>query len=149
MWGYETVSDAWREWLGPAVVVLVGMCVMMTVRWPIVGLFASVVVLLFVLSNIFLTSVFARPLNLKSVALDSRIGGAIADSIASNATVKSFGAEPREEARIAEVTDLWRRAATRTWSRFTDLWLVHNFMLVVLQAGLSGLLVWLWSKGQA
>ncbi|HEX4710601.1 ABC transporter ATP-binding protein [Phenylobacterium sp.] len=149
MWGYDTVSDAALVWLGPAVLVLVGMCVMITIRWPIVGLFASVVVALFVASNIFLTSRFARPLNLKSVALDSRIGGAIADSISSNATVKSFGAEPREEARIAEVTDLWRRAATRTWSRFTDLWLVHNFMLVVLQGGLSGLLVWLWSKGQA
>jgi ATP-binding cassette subfamily B protein len=149
MWGYDTVSDAALVWLGPAVLVLVGMCVMMTLRWAIVGAFASVVVLVFVLSNIVLTQLFARPLNLKSVALDSRIGGAIADSISSNATVKSFGAEPREEARIASVTGLWRGAAIRTWSRFTDLWLLHNFILVILQAGLSGLLVWLWSKGQA
>jgi ATP-binding cassette subfamily B protein len=149
MWGYDTVSDAALIWLGPAVLVLIGMCVMMAVRWPIVGLFASVIVILFVLSNIFLTAWFARPLNLKSVGLDSRIGGAIADSISSNATVKSFGAEAREEARIGEITDAWRWAARRTWARFTDLWLLHNFMLVALQAGMSGLLVWLWSKGQA
>src|SRR6185503_20057243 len=58
MWGYDTVSDAALIWLGPAVLVLVGMCVMMTLRWPIVGLFASVVVILFVLSNIFLTAWF-------------------------------------------------------------------------------------------
>ncbi|HET6971058.1 MAG TPA: ABC transporter ATP-binding protein, partial [Phenylobacterium sp.] len=148
MWGYDTVSDAALVWLGPAILVLIGMCVMMTLRWAIVGAFASAVVLVFVLSNIVLTQLFARPLNLKSVALDSRIGGAIADSISSNATVKSFGAEAREEARIGEITDLWRVAASKTWARFTDLWLLHNFMLVALQAGLSGLLVWLWSKGQ-
>src|SRR5258707_7104695 len=101
MWGYETVSDAWREWLGPAVLVLVGMCVMITVRWPIVGLFASVVVLLFVLSNIFLTSVFARPLNLKSVALDSRIGGGMARSIDPDATAENLCAEPARAAGAA------------------------------------------------
>jgi ATP-binding cassette, subfamily B, bacterial len=63
--------------------------------------------------------------------------------------VKSFGAETREEARIGDVTDLWRRSVNVTWSRFTDLWLLHNLMLVVLLAGLTGLLVWLWTKGQA
>jgi len=83
------------------------------------------------------------------VALDSRIGGALADSISSNPTVKSFGAEAREEARVAGVTDLWRRAANKTWNRFTDIWLMHNMMLVVLQAGLTGLLLRLWVKGQA
>lgn len=149
MWGYDAVSDAAIVWLGPAVLVLAGMCVMMTARWAVVGAFASVVVVLFVASNILLTQWFARPLNLKSVALDSRIGGAIADSISSNATVKSFGAEAREEARVAGVTEMWRDAAIRTWGRFTDLWLLHNIILVVLQGGLSGLLVWLWSKGQA
>ena len=74
----------------------------------------GLLVVLFVLSNIFLTAIYARPLNLKSVALDSRIGGAIADSISSNATVKSFGAEAREEARIGEINEMWRRAASIT-----------------------------------
>src|SRR5260370_18891958 len=87
-------------------------------------------VTLYIVSNIVLTNLSARPLNLRSVALDSRIGGALSDSIASNPTVKSFGAEAREEARIAEVTDLWRRAANRTWGRFTDIWLFHNVILV-------------------
>jgi ATP-binding cassette subfamily B protein len=149
MWGYDTVSDAAVVWLGPAMLVLVGLCVMMALRWPLVGLFAFVVVALFTASNLWLTEIYARPANLKSVALDSRIGGALSDSISSNATVKSFGAEPREEARIGGVTELWRRAANKTWNRFTDLWLLHNLLLVVLQAGLTGILVWLWSKGQA
>src|SRR5205823_561421 len=109
----------------------------------------SLVVAAFVASNIWLTELYARPANLRSVALDSRIGGALADSISSNATVKSFGAEPREEARIGEVTDLWRASVNVTWSRFTNLWLLHNLLLMALQAGMTGLLVSLWAKGQA
>ncbi|RAK60028.1 ABC transporter ATP-binding protein [Phenylobacterium hankyongense] len=149
MWGYDTVTDAALIWFGPAGVVLLGLCVMMLLRWPVVGLFALCVVVLYVVSNIVLTSLYARPANLRSVALDSRIGGALADSISSNSTVKAFGAEAREDVRIAGVTEMWRKATIRTWSRFTDLWLLHSLVLVGLQAGLSGLLVWEWTKGRA
>ncbi|MDB5445059.1 MAG: ABC-type multidrug transport system, ATPase and permease component [Phenylobacterium sp.] len=149
MWGYDTVTDAMLIWFGPAGVVLVGLCVMMLLRWPIVGLVALLLVVLYVASNLVLTSRYARPANLRSVALDTRIGGALADPISSNATVKAFGAEAREDARIAGVTELWRRATIRTWNRFTDLWLLHNLILVALQAALTGLLVWEWSRGRA
>jgi ATP-binding cassette subfamily B protein len=149
MWGYDNVSDAALVFLGPAVLVLIGLCGIMAWRWPMVGLFATVMVALYIGSNIVTTNLYARPANLRSVALDSRIGGALSDSIASNPTVKSFGAEAREEARIADVTDLWRRAANKTWTRFTDIWLMHNTLLVVLQAGLTGLLLRLWARGEA
>ena len=149
MWGYDNVSDAALVFLGPAIIVLVGLCAMMAARWPMVGLFSTAMVTLYIVSNIVTTNLYARPANLRSVALDSRIGGALADSISSNPTVKSFGAEAREEARVAGVTDLWRRAANKTWTRFTDIWLMHNMMLVVLQAGLTGMLLRLWSRGQA
>ena len=149
MWGYDVVTDAVLIWFGPAGIVLVGLCTMMLIKWPIVGLFAFVVSTVYVVSNLVLTTLYARPANLKSVALDSRIGGALADSISSNATVKGFGAEAREEARIAGITELWRKATIRTWSRFTNLWLVHNMILVVLQAGLTGLLLQQWSQGKA
>jgi ATP-binding cassette subfamily B protein len=58
MWGYDTVSDAAVIWLGPAFLVLGGLCVMMALRWPMVGLFASIVVAVFVASNIWLTELW-------------------------------------------------------------------------------------------
>ena len=148
-WGYDSVSDAALVFLGPAILVLIGLCVMIAARWPLIGLFAAILVTAYIVSNLVLTNIYARPANLRSVALDSRIGGALADSIASNPTVKAFGAEDREEARIAGVTEMWRRAANKTWNRFTDIWLFHNMILVLLQAGLTGLLLRLWVKGQA
>jgi ATP-binding cassette subfamily B protein len=149
MWGYDVVTDAVLIWFGPAGIVLIGLCTMMLLKWPVVGLFAFAVSLLYIASNLVLTTLYARPANLKSVALDSRIGGALADSISSNATVKGFGAEAREEARIGGITELWRKATIRTWSRFTNLWLIHSLILVLLQAGLTGLLVREWSQGRA
>lgn len=149
MWGYDAVSDAVVLWLGPAILVLFGLSFMMILRWPSVGIFALVTVIVYIVMNLLLTTHYVRPQNLKSVALDSEIGGALADAISANPTVKSFGAETREEARLREVTGRWRVEVLRTWNRFLDVWLIQNMTLVVLQAGLTGLLVWLWSKGEA
>ncbi|HEX2559941.1 ABC transporter ATP-binding protein, partial [Phenylobacterium sp.] len=149
MWGYDQVSDAVVIWLGPAFCVLVGLSVMMMLRWPAVGLFSLISVALYVGATLALNKYYTRPANLKSVALDSKIGGALADSVSSNPTVKAFGAERREEARLALVTEEWRVATLRTWNRFMDTWLVQNLVLVMLQAGLTGLLVRQWARGEA
>lgn len=149
MWGYDMVSDAVVMWIGPALLVLLGISGMMIFRWPMVGLFSLTIVALYIASNVILTAKYARPLNQRSVALDSRIGGALADSVTGNATVRSFGAEARESARIGEITEAWRGAVVRTWNRFTDLWLIQNFLLAVLQGGLTGLLLLLWADGKA
>ncbi len=149
MWGYDMVSDAVILWLGPAILVLFGLSGVMIVRWPSVGLFSLAVVIIYVASNILLTAKYVRPANLRSVALDSRIGGALADSLSSNPTVKAFGAEEREQERIGGITALWRRLTLTTWTRFINVWLWHNLLLVGLQAGLTGLLLRLWMKGEA
>jgi ATP-binding cassette subfamily B protein len=149
MWGYDSVSDAVILWLGPALLVLAGLCIQMAVRWPLVGLLAGLVVAGFIWANLWLVKVYVRPTNLKSIALDSRIGGALADAIGSNPTVKTFGAEAREEARFGQLTDSWHRAVQRTWGRFMDVWVVQNILTVMLQAGSTGILVHLWLKGQA
>lgn len=149
MWAYDTISDALFMWIGPAMLVLVGLSASMILRWPVVGVFSLVVVSLYIASNLVLTARFGRPLNQKSVALDTRLGAALADAITGNATVRSFGAEAREEAQIGSITEAWRRAIIRTWNRFTDIWLVQNLLLTVLQAGLTGLILSLWARGEA
>ena len=149
MWGYDSVTDAVTIWLGPGIVVLVGLSVMMLFRQPLAGVVSLVVVVAYLGANLIITERYVRPSNLRSNALDSKIGGALADAVTSNPTVKSFGAEDRETARIAQVTAEWRKAVMITWSRFTDVWLGQNLLLVVLQAGLTGSMVWGWSQGTA
>ncbi len=148
MWGYDVVSDCVLLFIGPALIILVGLSLQMMVKWPPIGAFSLFMVCLYVVSNVTLSNLYVRKANRRSVALDSRIGGALADSISANPTVKGFGAEAREEARIGLVTSMWRRATLTTWNRYMDVWLIHNLLLVVMQAGLTGLLLLRWSKGQ-
>jgi ATP-binding cassette subfamily B protein len=149
MWGYDTVADAVVLWITPALIILVSLSVQMMLKWPAVGAFSLAMVIIYVTSNVLFSNLYVRKANMKSVALDSAIGAALADSISSNPTVRSFGAEAREESRFDEVTRKWRDATMITWNRYLDTWLVHNLMLAVLQAGLTGLIVLRWTKGQA
>ena len=149
MWGYDTAADAIVWWIGPALVVLIGLSVQMMLRWPLLGLFSILMVVVYITSNVLFSTFYVRKAQMRSVALDSRIGASLADSISANPTVKGFGAELREEARIADVTRSWRIATLDTWTRYTNMWLIHSLMLSVLQAGLTGLLVWRWTRGQA
>jgi ATP-binding cassette subfamily B protein len=149
MWGYDSVSDAVVLWLGPAMLVLFGLCIQMALKWPLIGALAFVVVFGFIWVNLWLVKAYVRPANLRSNALDSRIGGALADAITSNPTVKSFGGEAREEARFGDLTEAWHRAVMRTWGRFMDVWILQNILTVALQAGSTGILVHLWIQGKA
>jgi ATP-binding cassette subfamily B protein len=149
MWGYDAVSDAVVLWLGPALLVLFGLSLQMALKWPMIGLLSFSVVIGFLVLNLWVVKVYVRPANLKSNALDSRIGGALADAITSNPTVKSFGAETREESRFGQVTGGWSRAVQITWGRFMDVWVLQNVLMVILQAGMTGMLVNLWVQGAA
>jgi ATP-binding cassette subfamily B protein len=149
MWGYDSASDALLLWIIPSILVLGGLGVSMLVRWPVVGVFSLVVCSLYVGQNVLLTAHYVRPANLKSNALDSEIGAALADAVGGNAVVKSFGAEGRENARFARVLAEWRMAVTRTWNRFQLVWLLQNLLLATLQAGLSGLVLWQWTHHRA
>ncbi len=149
MWGYDVVADSVVIWIGPALLILVGLSAQMIVRWPLIGTFSLVMVAAYIGATVGITNLYVRKINLRAVAMDSRIGGALADSLGSNPTVKSFGAEAREESRIARVTEDWRAATIVNWTRYTDVWLIQNLMLGLLQAGLTGLLVLRWSQGLA
>ena len=147
--GYDTVSDALFLMLGPSLLVLFGLSISMGLRWPLAGVFCGCAVLLFMAYNLMTSARLIRPLNLKSNAFDTRIGAALSDAISGNAVVKSFGAEDRETARFAQVTLGWRVAVIRTWNAFNLAGLGQNMLLFLLQAGLTGLLVWAWAHGQA
>ena len=149
MWGYDGVSDAVVLWLAPALLLLVGQSVLIALQWPLIGATALLVIFGFLWLNLWLVKVYVRPANLRSNALDSRIGGALADALGSNPTVKGFGAEAREEARFAALTAEWRVAVQVTWGRFMDIWLTQNLLTMLLQAVMTGTLVWLWTKGRA
>jgi ATP-binding cassette subfamily B protein len=149
MTGYDTISDQVVLWFGPSTLVLFGLSVSMLVHWPIVGAFSLVMVAVYICVSLAMAKYWIRPANLKAAAADSEIGANLADAITSNATVKAFGAEGREAARFAATAKAWRQAAVVSWNRSVLTGTTLNCIMVVLQAGLTGLLVWLWSRHEA
>ena len=148
-WGYDSASDALLIMMVPTMIVLSGAALSLGVRWPLAGVFTGVLVVLFAAYNITLSLTYTQPANRISTARDSAIGAALADAIGANAVVKSFGAEAREEARFDAVVEAWRTSTNKTWDRFNLVGLGQNLFLLLLQAGLTGLLVDAWSKGRA
>jgi len=146
---YDTISDTLVWFMIPAIGVLIGVTVLTFLQWPIIGTFTGLTILTFV-AVAYLSSRFyvAEPLK-RYIKADTAIGAALADAVASNATVKAFGAEAREQARFDGVVQVWTKEANFTWSRFTNAWVIQNLLLWLLQAGLLGLVLLEWSKGRA
>ncbi len=149
MQGYDNVTDALFLMLGPSVVVLLGLAISMGLRWLAAGLFCGALVLVFMVYNLVVSARYIRPVNLKSNALDTEIGATLADAISGNAVVKSFGAEARETARFQAVTGAWRAATIRTWNAFNWAGLGQNVLLLILQGGLTAMLVYAWAQHRA
>ncbi|NEX92764.1 ABC transporter ATP-binding protein [Caulobacter sp. 17J65-9] len=149
MWGYDSVSDVLILMLGPALIVLFGLSISMFARDPLAGAVSLGIVMVYMAASVLITTKWIRPANLKSNALDSKIGGALADAVGGVAVVKSFGAEQREAARFGQTTSAWRAATIRTWNRFADNGLVMNVLLLMLQASLTAVMVRGWAAGRS
>src|SRR6202022_144088 len=66
-------------------------------------------------------------------------------SMTCNAVVKSFGAELREDARLARVVSRWRTRVRRTWLRYNYTSTAQLAALLCLRASVigGGLLLWI------
>lgn len=149
MWAYDEFADTIYIGYLPAAIVLVGITANLMVNWLLMGVFVLVAVSIYLVVSILLVSLYVAPANEIMNESDSAVGAAMADAVSCNATVKSFGAEKREDKRFFDVADLWRRRARKAWSREINGGTVLSVMSLLLQAGLLSLALWYWSRGQA
>lgn len=146
---YDVISDTLVWFMLPAAAVLIGVTVLTAMQWPLIGLFTGVAISAFLLTAYFMGRYYiAKPLR-EYIKADTEIGASLADAVTSNATVKMFGAEAREQARFDGIVGHWRKQAQRTWGRSTDAWMIQNIVLFILQAGLLGLVLLEWAAGRA
>lgn len=146
---YDIISDTLVWYMLPAGAVLLGVTVMTFVQWPVIGLFTGAAIAAFLLTAYLMGRFYIAKALRRYIRADTEIGAALADSVTSNATVKAFGAEAREQSRFNAVAAHWRVEANRTWRRSTDSWVLQNMLLFTLQAGLLGLVLLEWSYGRA
>ncbi len=149
MWAVDLLNDTLLVALLPSVVMLVGATALLGLHWPMMGLVVGAGSVLYIAVTVAMSLGYVAPAARLGNAWDTRMGGALADSVSCNAVVKAFGAETREEARLARVVDKWRNRTRRTWVRGTLNGGLQGAMLVAMQAGILGVSLLLWSRNEA
>jgi len=79
--------------------------------------------------------------------LDGQALGRAVDSLLNYETVKYFGAEGREQARYAQATSAYAKAAVTSENSLATLNIAQALVVNLLMAGAMGYTVWGWSKG--
>ena len=146
---FDTFTDTLVFGLVPAFVVLFGVTTIFAWRWPLLGLVVAICIAIYLAATIAVSVYWIRPANIIAREWDSRMSGTIADSISGNQAVKSFAAEMREDKLFADVASKWERASIVWWDRSAWNGLLQAVLLMVLQAGMLGTGLWLWTLGEA
>ncbi|WP_295559773.1 ABC transporter ATP-binding protein [uncultured Hyphomicrobium sp.] len=137
MWAVDMLNDTLLLALLPSAFVLMATTVVLAVQWPLMGLVVA------------LAMFYIAPAARLSNAWDTRIGGTLADALGCNAVVKAYGAEDREDARLAGVVARWKRRIWRTWYRHTLSGTSQHVVLLLVRSLLAGAGLWLWWVGRA
>jgi ATP-binding cassette subfamily B protein len=149
IWAVDMMDDTLLLALLPALLVLAGCPLILGLRWPAMGLLVGAGALVYVGISVALSLGYVAPAARLSNAQDTRMGGALADAITCNTAVKSFGAEGREDQRLARVLHKWSRRTERTWVFASHSGGAQMIVLLVLRTLVVSSAVWLWWRGRA
>ncbi|TIU51136.1 MAG: ABC transporter ATP-binding protein [Mesorhizobium sp.] len=149
MWALDLLNDTILIALLPSVVMLLGSTLLLGWFWPLMGAVVAAGSVLFIMVTAMLSLGYVAPAARLANTWDTRLGGSLADAVSCNAVVKGFGAEEREERRLARVVAKWRARTRRTWVRGTINGTTQGALLLVMRAAVIGLALMLWSWGQA
>jgi ATP-binding cassette subfamily B protein len=149
MWALDLLNDTLLMALLPSLAVLLGSMILLGLHWPSLGGVIAVGALIYVPMTVLFSTRYIAPAARISNAWDTRVGGTLADALTCNAVVKSFGAEAREDARLAQVIGRWRTRVRRTWLRYNYTLLAQLSVLLCLRASVIGGSLLLWIAGRA
>jgi ATP-binding cassette, subfamily B, bacterial len=149
MWAFDMVDDVLLLALLPSLTVLVGSMLLLGLRAPLLGAVMAVGSILYIAMTVLLASRWIAPASRLSNAWDTRIGGVLADAIGSNAVVKAFAGEAREDARLAGTVAKWQQRTRRTWNRHTIAGTGQLALLWVVRLLVTAAALWLWWQGRA
>jgi ATP-binding cassette subfamily B protein len=149
MWAVDTMNDILLLEMLPALLVLVGSSLLLGLRWRGMSVMVAAGALAYIAVSVSLSLYYVAPAARLSNAQDTRIGASIADAITCNAVVKSFGAEQREDYRLAKVLGKWNKRTWRTWIRATRNGSLQTFLLQAFRSLVLLYAVWFWWRGRA
>lgn len=149
MWAVEQINNTIMMVLLPSFGVLLGSMILLGVRWISLGVVIALGGVLYVVVTALFSARYITPAARVSNAWDSKVSGTLADALTCNAVVKSFGAEARENERLARVINRWRVRVRRSWLRYNCSAISQLLLLLCLRTSVIGGAVLLWMWGHA
>jgi ATP-binding cassette subfamily B protein len=149
MWAMDTFEDTILMGLLPAVTIMIGVTVMLVLHLPAVGLASAVMIAVYCAGSIWISVRVLSPRFKESAAADTKIGAALADIITGNPTVKSFGAETREDALFGDVVHTWRTKAYQAWQTGVAADSARSAFRVGMTTSMMAATIFLWRAGRA
>ena len=149
MWALDLLNDTLLMALAPSLLVLLGSMILLGLHWPSLGAVIAVGTVIYVSMTVAFSTRYIAPAARISNAWDTKVGGTLADALTCNAVVKSFGAEAREDSRLAAVIGRWRRRVRRTWLRYNYTSTAQLAVLLCFRASVIGGAILLWIAGRA
>ena len=149
MWALDLLNDTILMALLPSLAVLLGSMILLGLHWTSLGAVIAVGAVVYVSMTVWFSTRYIAPAARVSNAWDTKVGGTLADALTCNAVVKSFGAEAREDTRLARVIARWRRRVRRTWLRYNYTSTAQLAVLLCLRGSVIGGALLLWIAGRA
>lgn len=149
MWALDSLNDILLIALLPSIVMLVGASVLLGSYWPVMGLVVALGSVIYITFTVLMSVGYVAPAASLANAWDTRLGGSLADAVSCNSVVKAFGAEHREEERLKHVLSKWDTRTRRTWKRGTLNGTIQGFLMTLMQAGILGTGLYMWTQGLA
>src|SRR5260221_1679489 len=149
MWALDLLNDTILMALAPSLTVLLGSMILLGLHWPSLGAVIAVGTVIYVSMTVAFSTRYIAPAARISNAWDTKVGGTLADALTCNAVVKSFGAEAREDARLAGVIGRWRTRVRRTWLRYNYTSTAQLMVLLCFRTSVIGGAILLWIAGRA
>ncbi len=149
MWAFDQFEDTILMGLLPAATIVISITIMLSYKLPLVGAVTAVLIVIYCALSIWASVRILKPRFIASAAQDTKMGATLADIIVSNPTVKSFGAETREENLFSKVAAVWRDKAIHAWQVALIADGARTLLRILMNGIMLALTIWLWHTGKA
>lgn len=143
---FEIMFDAIVLQFFPTFLFVVGAITILYIRNHTLGVALGIWAVLFVSFQVYVARL-RQPVRAARAEADTRVTGALADSISNHPTIMLFSGAAHEHSLFNSVVAKWQKATMRSW--FTDswVWACLGFFMIAIEVGLMWGATIFWGRG--
>ena len=148
-WAFDAITAIiWNNFI-PVAVMVIGLSIYISLKFPLIGAMFLATVAIYIITACLLAVYYVRPKNELAAKSDSAVGATLADMLTNNSTIKSFGAEIREDNRFGQMTGRWAALTQVAWDRGATMFFIQKAIYAALQFGLIFAFIQMVQNGRA